>query len=172
MGSPLGKSGMKMRNNICIVEKAALRKGLASGWYGPMVVTPQALYFISLTEVDMGKEIAVAPIVGGPIGALIAYNKNKQAMSETEDKVKSLENYAKQLDDLVLEKENSLKINKIDIELCKVPKRYYLQTGSPKYGAINIRTKDKQKYEILFWEPKKIIPELKDYLITNLYPAK
>ncbi len=59
----------------------------------------------------------------------------------------------------------------MDIEKCKVPKRYYLQTGSPTIGVINIKTLEK-KYEILFQEPRKIIPELKEYLMNNLFPIK
>ena len=158
-----------MRNNNYIVEKAALRKGLISGWYGPMVVAPHALYFISLVEVGPNNIFSYPAIGRGAIGSV--RKAGEILMEKTERELRNLGDYTDKMDNLVLEKENSLKINKMDIEKCKVPKRYYLQTGTPTIGVINIKTMTK-KYEILFEQPKKIIPGLKEYLINNLYPLK
>jgi len=156
-----------MRNNNYIVKKAALRKGLISGWYGPMVVTPYALFFISLVEVGPNNIFSYPAIGRGAIGS--ARKAGKLLIEKTDRELRSLGDFTDDLDNLVIKKENSLKINKMDIEKCKIPKRYYLQTGTPTIGVINIKTLEK-KYEILFQEPKKIIPDLKEYLINNLYP--
>lgn len=158
-----------MRNNNYIVEKAALRKGLISGWYGPMVVTPHALYFISLLEVGPNDIFSYPSIGRGMIGS--ARKAGEILKERTERELRSLGYYTDRMDNLVLEKDNSLKINKMDIEKCKVPKRYYFQTGTPTIGVINIKTTD-EKYEILFEQPKQIIPGLKEYLLNNLYPLK
>ena len=156
-----------MRDSYYIVEKAALRKGLISGWYGPMVITPYAFYFISLVEVGPNNIFSYPAIGRGAIGS--ARKAGEILKNKTDRELKSLGDFIDNIDTLVLEKENSLKINKMDIEKCKVPKMYYLQTGTPTIGVINIKTLEK-KYEILFQEPKKIIPGLKDYLINNLFP--
>lgn len=90
-------------------------------------------------------------------------------MRKAEREYRNLGNYIDNIDDVVLKRENSFKINKMEIEKCKMPKRYYLQTGSFSSGVINIKTINR-KYEILFEEAKKKIPELKEYLINNVYP--
>jgi hypothetical protein len=151
------------------VEKAALRKGLLSGWYGPMIVTPYALYFISLVEVGPNDIFSYPAIGRGAIGS--AWKAREILIAKTEHELKNLGNYIENIDDLVLKKDNSLKINKLDIEKCKIPKRYYLQTGTPTIGVINIKTIN-EKFEILFQEPKKIIPGLHEFLENNLYPIK
>ena len=146
-----------------------MRKGLLSGWYGPMIVTPYALYFISLVEVGPNDIFSYPSIGRGAIGS--ARKAREILIAKTEHELKKLGNYIENIDDLVLKKDNSLKINKLDIEKCKIPKRYYLQTGSPTIGVINIKTIN-EKYEILFQEPKKIIPGLREFLENNLYPIK
>ena len=158
-----------MRNNNYVVENAALRRGLISGWFGPMVVTPHALYFISLVEFG-SDTIFVYPAIGR--AAIGSACKARRILDEkTERELRNLGDYVDKIDNLVLEKENSLKINKMDIEWCKLPKRYYLQTGNPNLGVIYVRTIE-EKYEMFFQEPKKIIPGLKEYLLNNLYPIK
>ncbi len=158
-----------MRNNNYVVEKAALRKGLISGWFGPMVVTPHALYFISLVKFGSDTIFSYPAIGRAAIGS--ARKARKILDEKTERELRNLGDYIDKIDNLVSEKENSLKINKMDIEWCKLPKRYYLQTGNPNLGVIYIRTIE-EKYEMFFQEPKNIIPGLKEYLLNNLYPIK
>lgn len=158
-----------MRDNNFVVEKAALRKGLVSGWFGPMVITPRALFFISLVEFNSNTIFSYPAIGRGAIGS--ARKAREILDKKTEQELRNLGDYLDKLDNLILEKENSLKLNSLDILWCKLPKRYYLQTGSPNLGIIYLKTMEK-KYEILFEEPKKIIHGLRDYLLNNLYPIK
>ena len=157
-----------MNNNYFIVEKAAIRKGLVSGWYGIMVIFPHALYFISLIEIGPDDYFAYPGI-----GVAGAYGRAKRGrellMKKVEREYRNLGNYIDNIEDVVLTRKNSFKINKMEIEKCKIPKRYYLQTGSFSSGVINIKTINR-KYEILFEEAKKKIPGLKEYLINNVYP--
>ncbi len=95
-----------MRNNYYIVEKAALRKGLLSGWYGPMVVTPNVLYFISLVEVGPNNIFSYPAIGRGAIGS--ARKAGKLLIEKTERELINLGDYRDKLDNLVLVKENSL----------------------------------------------------------------
>ena len=159
-----------MRAPNFVVERAALSKGLISGWFGPMVITPHAFYFISLVEFGSNTMFSY-PAIGR--AAINSARKARRIFDEkTERELSNLgENYIDKLDYLVLEKENSLKINKMDINWCKVPKRYYLQTGNPNFGVVYIKTMER-KYEVFFEEPKKIITGLKDYLQNNLYLLK
>lgn len=165
----LSESG-KMTNDYFIVEKGALRKGLVSGWYGPLVAFPHSIFFISLIDITPNDYFTYPSI-----GVAGAYSRAKKAhkllMKRTEGELLKLGDYIENINNIVMKKENSLKINKIDIKKCKMPRRYYLQTGSLSIGVINIKARD-GKYEILFQEPKNIIPELRNYLIEHSYPVK
>jgi len=159
-----------MNDNHYIVEKALLRKGLVSGWYGNFISFPHDLYFISLIEIGPDDYFTYPSI-----GVAGAYGRAKKAhqllIEKTEREIRKLGNYIDNIDKMICEKEHSIKINKMDINKCIIPRRYYLQTGTFSHGVINVKT-IKKKYEILFPEPKKVIPELKDYLVKNFYSVK
>lgn len=110
-----------MRNNAYVVEKAALRKGVLSGWYGPLVVTPHALYFISLVEFGSDTMFSYPAIGRAAIGS--ARKARKILDEKTDTEFRKLGDYIERIDKLVVEKEHSLKINKMDIKWCKVPRR-------------------------------------------------
>ena len=156
-----------MNNNYFIVENAAIRKGLVSGWLGQMVIFPQAIYFITLIKVSPDDYFTYYGI--GVSGAYSRTKKNREVIMKKKDReLIKLGDYIDRIDDIIFERENSLKINKMEIEKCTIPKRYYLQTGSFSSGVIKIKTINR-KYEILFEEAKKKIPEIKEYLINNAY---
>lgn len=158
------------QDNIYVVDKAVRRiGGMASFSFGPLVVTPHAIYFISLVHENFRRKMVLATFSETPRIVWDAYEK---AMEEGEDELKKLGIFLQKLDNLVLEKENSLKINKLDIELCKIPQKYILYTGSPSYGALIVKTRDEEKYEIRFWAPKKTTPALIHYFEKNYYPLK
>ena len=88
-------------NNNYVVEKAALRKGLISGWYGPMVVTPHALYFISLVEFG-SDTIFFYPAIGR--AAIGSARKARKILDEkTETEFRNLGDYIDRIDNLVLD---------------------------------------------------------------------
>ena len=159
-----------MRENNFAVEKAILRKGLISGWFGPLVITPDTLFFISLVEFGSNTMFSY-PAIGR--ASIRSAREARRILDEKTDQEfnKLGQDYTDKLDYLVVEKENSIKINKMDIIWCKVPKKYYLQTGNPNQGVMYVKTMER-KYEVFFEEPKKVIPLLRDYLQNNLFLLK
>ena len=99
-------------------------------------------------------------LIIGIVGGVLADREFKKAF----DKSKDMENYINELDKLIVEKEGSIKISKIEIEKFKVP-------SGMLSSSIKVRTSEK-KYEFNIGKEKNKVPELTDFLIANGYPIE
>ena len=151
--------------NIYVLETGFLRKGLTSGWVGPLVLTRHVVYFISLKEIDIKKQLSLSLVAGWKAFPAVQHAIEK-AIEAADKDLNNLENFTGDLDNLVNEKENSLKINKTEIASCKISKKYY------PYGCIAIKTKGKTKHEISYAEPNEINPKIISFMDLNGYPLK
>jgi len=147
-----------MENNIYIIDKTVMPT-FRYMYTGSLIITPHSLYFIASGKVSNVK-IGLMAGVGGAVAGVLTAREYRKAFDESI----SMESYLEQLDNLVQEKEGSLKIAKNDINTFKVP------TGGL-FSSIKVKTHEKKyEFNIANAIKEEKLPEIRQFLANNLYP--
>jgi len=147
-----------MENNIYIIDKTVMPT-FRYMYTGSLIITPHSLYFIASGIVSNVK-IGLMAGVGGAVAGVLTAREYRKAFDESI----SMESYLEQLDNLVQEKEGSLKIAKNDINTFKVP------TGGL-FSSIKVKTHEKKyEFNIANAIKEEKLPEIRQFLANNLYP--
>jgi len=155
-----------MEDTTFIVQEVVYEASAISHfiYLGHLFFTSDAIYYIPVGKVSAAK-----------IGVIAGATGNSQFTWDTciDEKFESFhltpQMIAENLENYLQKMENSIKINKRDIETMKVPSSQIL------YTSIKIKTKEKKynfNIKCYLTKHKLEIPKLKEFLEKNLYPAK
>ena len=149
--------------------------------FGPLVITYEAIYFISLSQILTSSKSKVKFYLesfGGSSGIALS-NRQTEAKEKAKAILCNLGEISSRLDNLILEYENSIKINKNEIINCKAKgfsyRLFAIRTESKSYTFDLLECSDKLNMgdiEINKNPREKINNAFFEFLYINNYPLE